>query len=642
VTTGAGGTRAPGPDAGPAWNPACAVVGLGPVGTSTVRLLVRAGLPVRGYDIAAEALGRARAELAAELGPGPGWEVGADPAAALAGAEVVVVAVRLGRDVGDGGGRVSRDDALRAVAGTLGRHGRDGQLVVVESTAAPGTTRRFAAEWLRRPGIEVAHAPERLRVGDDDAALKATPRLVGGLTPPATARACALLRRVGISPVPVSAPEVSELAKLLENAFLATGIGLVGEVTRVAHALGLSAREVTEAAATKPRGYFPFHPGPGVGGHCLRNDLDLLRRHAADLGLEAPLLDGVAAAAAGMPGTTVSRLLARLAEQGREPAGARILLVGVGFKPGSADLAETPAAPVARLLRAAGAEPAYADSQVPAFAVDGVPLPRRIRGAPGRVVPADAALAARGRRALTAEPSRGLPRRPRRGRRRRGHARRFADDERPLGPWRQRRSLPSTYRGAPVAAAGTARGGAPPTPTPCAGPRAAGRLAQQLGRVDVDPERGPCSQCSNGKSRSQIAVTRCDEAAGPPVRGQGPERLASEHADAAADEEALLRLLPVAHHPLPRDDELAQLQPVGLVVAGEESVRPAAVPGRELGEVEVGDEVAEGEEHPRPLHLHQPERAGVAERRRLGRKSIRVGRARSVNPSRWRRTTSPR
>jgi hypothetical protein len=81
---------------------------------------------------------------------------------------------------------------------------------------------------------------------------------------------------------------------------------------------------------------------------------------------------------------------------------------------------------------------------------------------------------------------------------------------------------------------------------------------------------------------------------------------------------------------------------VGLVVAGEESVRPAAVPGRELGEVEVGDEVAEGEEHPRPLHLHQPERAGVAERRRLGRKSIRVGRARSVNPSRWRRTTSPR
>jgi nucleotide sugar dehydrogenase len=516
VTTGAGGTRAPGPDAGPAWNPACAVVGLGPVGTSTVRLLVRAGLPVRGYDIAAEALGRARAELAAELGPGPGWEVGADPAAALAGAEVVVVAVRLGRDVGDGGGRVSRDDALRAVAGTLGRHGRDGQLVVVESTAAPGTTRRFAAEWLRRPGIEVAHAPERLRVGDDDAALKATPRLVGGLTPPATARACALLRRVGISPVPVSAPEVSELAKLLENAFLATGIGLVGEVTRVAHALGLSAREVTEAAATKPRGYFPFHPGPGVGGHCLRNDLDLLRRHAADLGLEAPLLDGVAAAAAGMPGTTVSRLLARLAEQGREPAGARILLVGVGFKPGSADLAETPAAPVARLLRAAGAEPAYADSQVPAFAVDGVPLPRAgTEALLAGSFRADAALLLAGDRALTAEALRaacpvvldaggGAAVTPGR----------FADDE--------RSRLVASAAVAPLhhrsigRRAGTARGSAAHA---CAGrePPAASRSSSgELTSI----QNAPCSQCSTVSPRSRIAVTRSTRPRGRPSAGR--------------------------------------------------------------------------------------------------------------------------
>lgn len=394
-----------GADAG---GPACAVVGLGPVGTSTLRLLARAGLPVRGYDVAPDAVERARAGLAAELGSRPGWEVGTDPEAALAGAEVVVVAVRLGRDHGgDGEDRGAfRDDALRAVAGTLARHGRDGALVVVESTVAPGTTRRFAAEWLRRPGIEVAHAPERLRVGDDDAALKATPRLVGGLTPAATGRACALLRRLGVTPVPVSAPEVSELAKLLENAFLATGIGLVAEVTRVAHALGISAREVTEAAATKPRGYFPLHPGPGVGGHCLRNDLDLLRRQAADLGLEAPLLDGVAEVAAGMPGTAVDRLFRRLAErEGRGPDGARILLVGVGFKPGSADLAETPAVPVTRLLRAAGAEPAYADSLVPAFAVDGAPLPRLGAEAlrPGAPHAADAALVLAGDRTITAE-----------------------------------------------------------------------------------------------------------------------------------------------------------------------------------------------------------------------------------------------
>lgn len=397
--TGVAGATAANGGAGSGGAPACAVVGLGPVGTSTLRLMARAGLPVRGYDIAPDAVRRARAGLAAELGPGPGWEVGTDPAAALAGVEAVVVAVRLGPDRrGDGSGAF-RDDALQAVAETLGHHGRDGQLVVIESTVAPGTTRRFAADWLRRPGIEVAHAPERLRVGDDDAALKATPRLVGGLTPAATGRACALLRRLGVRPVPVSAPEVSELAKLMENAFLTTGIALAGEVTRVAHAFGLSAREVTEAAATKPRGYLPFHPGPGVGGHCLRNDLDLLRRHAAGLGLETPMLDGVATAAAGMPAVAVARLLARLAGRGREPAGARILLVGVGFKPGSPDLTETPAVPIARLLRAAGAESVYADSLVPAFAVDGVPLPRVGGGA----LRADAALVLAGDRAITAE-----------------------------------------------------------------------------------------------------------------------------------------------------------------------------------------------------------------------------------------------
>jgi nucleotide sugar dehydrogenase len=176
--------------------------------------------------------------------------------------------------------------------------------------------------------------------------------------------------------VPVSAPEVSELAKLLENAFLTTGISLIGEVTRLAHAAGVPAREVTEAAATKPHGYFPFHPGPGIGGHCLRNDLDLLRQHAATLSLPTPMLDGIARVAAGLPGLVVDRLERLLAEDGRALRGAAVLLVGVGFKTGSPDLTETPAEPIVRRLREAGARVAYADAQVPVFAVDGVPLRR--------------------------------------------------------------------------------------------------------------------------------------------------------------------------------------------------------------------------------------------------------------------------
>jgi nucleotide sugar dehydrogenase len=169
---------------------------------------------------------------------------------------------------------------------------------------------------------------------------------------------------------------VSELAKLLENAFLTTGISLVGEVTRLAHAAGVPAREVTEAAATKPHGYFPFHPGPGIGGHCLRNDLDLLRQHAATLGLPTPMLDGIAEVAAGLPDLVVARLERLLAESGRQLRGADVLLVGVGFKAGSPDLTETPAEPIARRLRETGARVAYADAQVPVFAVDRVPLRR--------------------------------------------------------------------------------------------------------------------------------------------------------------------------------------------------------------------------------------------------------------------------
>jgi UDP-N-acetyl-D-glucosamine dehydrogenase len=350
--------------------PRCAVVGLGLVGSSTLRYLAGSGFPVVGYDLSPEAAARAEANLAAQLDPGARWGVGADPAV-LADAEVVLVAVRLTRD----GQGAFQDAALEGVAGTLRAHGRDGQLVIIESTLAPGTTRRFAA-WLDRPGVDVAHAPERLRVGDADAILRAVPRLVGGLTPRATKRAGAFLEAAGLRPDPVSTPEVSELAKLLENAFLTTNIALVGEITRLANGLGLAAREVTAAAATKPHGYFPFHPGPGIGGHCLRNDLDLLRQHGAELALRTPLLDSIASVAEELPRLVVERLEGRLAADGRLLSRAAVLLVGVGFKPGSPDVTESPAVPITQLLRRAGAAPAYLDEQVSSFTVDGMPLPR--------------------------------------------------------------------------------------------------------------------------------------------------------------------------------------------------------------------------------------------------------------------------
>ena len=179
--------------------------------------------------------------------------------------------------------------------------------------------------------------------------------------------------------MPVSAPEVSELAKLLENAFLTTGISLIGEITRLAHAAGVPAREVTEAASTKPHGYFPFHPGPGSAATACPTtstccgstrrprpaDADA-GRHRAGGGRAADLV--------------VARLERLLADSGRHSRNRDVLLVGVGFKVGSPDVTETPAEPIVRRLREAGARVAYADAQVPVFAVDGVPL-RRVAAA---------------------------------------------------------------------------------------------------------------------------------------------------------------------------------------------------------------------------------------------------------------------
>jgi UDP-N-acetyl-D-glucosamine dehydrogenase len=351
--------------------PVCGIIGLGFVGTCTARLLLHAGLPLRGFDLSPAAIARAESALA-DLANRHARSVLATDPGVLAAATIVVVAVRLERGP-DGS---FREEALERVAETLNAHCPACKLVLLESTVEPGTTRRFAERWLRLPEAEVAHVPERLRIGDPDSAVLDVPRLVGGLTEQATARASAFLRHVGIEPVPVSAPEVSELAKLLENAFLTTNIGLVGEITRVAQALGVAAREVTDAAGTKPHGYMAFHPGPGIGGHCLRNDLDLLRSLARHHALPTPLLDGVAETAAALPGLVIARLGDRLAGLGHTLHGATVLLVGIGFKIGSPDLTETPAIPITRALREAGASVAYLDTQVPVFGVDGLPLPR--------------------------------------------------------------------------------------------------------------------------------------------------------------------------------------------------------------------------------------------------------------------------
>jgi nucleotide sugar dehydrogenase len=169
---------------------------------------------------------------------------------------------------------------------------------------------------------------------------------------------------------------VAELSKLLENAFLTTGIALMAEVTRIAHALGIEAHEVAMAAQTKPRGYYPFFPGAGVGGHCLPNDLRLLRSTAESLGLAADLLSGVERSTSRMAGTAVRRLEALMLARGSALRDSLVWLIGVGFKNGTPDTTGSPAIEVTRTLRNRGARVVYSDSQVPDFTVDDVPVTR--------------------------------------------------------------------------------------------------------------------------------------------------------------------------------------------------------------------------------------------------------------------------
>jgi UDP-N-acetyl-D-glucosamine dehydrogenase len=341
----------------------CAVIGLGFIGSTVAESLAEAGFDVRGFDRSPTALERLRASRTTVRG-------GLDPGV-LRDAEVVVIAVRV--LCGPGSPDVDLEP-LQAAGATLARFSLTPRLIVLLSTLPPGTTRAFARRWAADDEVFVAHAPERLQVGDGPSELRGVPHLVGGIDASATRVATALIEAIAPTTVAVGAPEVSELSKLLENAFLVVGIGLVAELTSIAHATDVEAAAVTDAAATKPSGYHAFRPGAGIGGHCIPNDLQMLRLAARALGVSTPLLDGTAATVAEMPTVAVDRLERLLLERSSSLMGARVLIVGVGFKVGSTDRTATPAVPLVRELRRRGAVPVFVDAAEPAFEVDGRPV----------------------------------------------------------------------------------------------------------------------------------------------------------------------------------------------------------------------------------------------------------------------------
>ena len=252
---------------------------------------------------------------------------------------------------------------------------RKGQIVVLESTTYPGTTREIVQPILEeRSGLKagkdfhLAMSPERVDPGRTDWTTKNTPKLVGGLTPACTERAVELYRSAVDTVVPLSSPEAAEMTKLLENIFRAVNIALVNELAQLCERMEVDVWEVVEAAETKPFGFMSFKPGPGLGGHCIPIDPFYLTWKAREYDFYTEFIDLAGKVNANMPFFCRS-LISQALNHGAEKSlkGSRILILGVSYKADIDDVRETPAKKIVELLHKAGAEVSYHDPHVEEF-----------------------------------------------------------------------------------------------------------------------------------------------------------------------------------------------------------------------------------------------------------------------------------
>ncbi|MEK6252071.1 MAG: nucleotide sugar dehydrogenase [Actinomycetota bacterium] len=245
------------------------------------------------------------------------------------------------------------------------------QLVVLESTTYPGTTRERLRPLLEESGLAagrdfyLAFSPERIDPGRTDYTIRTTPKLVGGLTPACTERAAALYGEICERVETLSTPEAAELAKLLENIFRSVNIALVNELAQLCDRLGVDVWEVVDAAATKPFGFMRFDPGPGMGGHCLPVDPFYLAFKAREHDFYPEFIELAGKINQAQPQFCAEKIDRALNDAGKPVKGSRVLLIGVSYKPGVGDIRESPALKIMRLLGELGAELSYHDPHVP-------------------------------------------------------------------------------------------------------------------------------------------------------------------------------------------------------------------------------------------------------------------------------------
>jgi UDP-N-acetyl-D-glucosamine dehydrogenase len=264
---------------------------------------------------------------------------------------------------------------LEAAAESLAAVLRRGQLVVLESTTYPGTTRDQLLPILERGSglaggddFHLAFSPERIDPGRTDYTVRTTPKLLGGLTEACAERARQLYSLVCDEVVVLSTPEAAELAKLLENIFRSVNIALVNELSQLCDRLGIDVWEVVEAAATKPFGFMRFDPGPGMGGHCLPVDPFYLAFKAREHDFYPEFIELAGKVNRAQPGYCVERIGRALNEAEKPVKGSKILVLGVSYKPGVGDTRESPALEIVSLLREQGGDVDYHDPHVPELA----------------------------------------------------------------------------------------------------------------------------------------------------------------------------------------------------------------------------------------------------------------------------------
>ncbi len=252
-----------------------------------------------------------------------------------------------------------------------------GMLIVLESTTYPGTTQEIILPAMTQHNftvgedIFIAHSPERIDPGNPHFSVRNTPKVVGGITEGCTEAAAALYEAAVDEIITVSSPTAAEMVKLLENTFRAVNIGLVNEMALICNRLDIDIWEVIQAAATKPFGYMPFYPGPGLGGHCIPVDPHYLSWKLKTLNYNARFIELASEVNTSMPYYVIDKITEALNNQGRAVRGSNIVILGAAYKRDVDDIRESPALDIISLLRQRGAEVCYHDPYVPEIRLTG-------------------------------------------------------------------------------------------------------------------------------------------------------------------------------------------------------------------------------------------------------------------------------